>query len=107
MNARTQLARTACFLSAFGCGAALAQTQVRGRIDYHDPATTFPMVNASVQLCATQPPNTCTTYLTGGDGMYYLAVPPGQYELKVNGVSRGAITIPDKPVYDVEPQRGN
>jgi len=89
-----------------GSHAAFATT-VRGRIDYRDPVTIFPMVNASVQLCSTQPPNACATYVTGSDGMYYLDVPPGDYELKVNNVSRGAMTIPDQPVYLIEPQPGN
>jgi hypothetical protein len=109
MSAKTHAAMLAWMLLLFGSDATLAQaqTQVRGRIDYRDPVTTFPMVNASVQLCSTQPPNACTTYVTGSDGMYYLSVPPGNYELKVNGTSRGTMTIPDQPVYGIDPQPGN
>ena len=104
MNAPIRLVLPALLMLA---GTQVHATVVKGRVDYHDPVTIFPMVNASVEACPAQSPDACTRYVTGSDGLYYLDVPPGTYELKVNGTSRGVLTIPDQPVYDVEPQRGN
>lgn len=82
-----------------------AATQVRGRVDYRDPVATFPMVNATVQLCWA--PNACASYVTGTDGFYYLEVNPGQYQLVVNGIARGIVAIPEMPYYDMPPVPGN
>ncbi|MDG2526251.1 carboxypeptidase-like regulatory domain-containing protein [Stenotrophomonas sp. HITSZ_GD] len=85
--------------------AALA-AQVRGRVDFYGPSGVFPMVNAQVALCAA--PGACpAATVTGADGMYYLQVPPGNYQLVINGMTKQQLQVPDVPLFDVAPLPGN
>ncbi|HYG05317.1 MAG TPA: hypothetical protein VD865_02770 [Stenotrophomonas sp.] len=87
-------------------GTAMA-TQVRGRVDFHGPSGVFPMVNAQVTLC--RGPNACgPATVTGADGMYYLVVEPGTYQLLINGAVKQQISIPPGvPLFDVAPLPGS
>lgn len=76
-------------------------TTVRGRIDFRGPSGYFPMLNARVDLCT--PANVCATYTTGSDGMFYLDLAPGQYNLMVNGELRQTIVVPEGPEFNVPP----
>ena len=104
MSTHIRTAWLAGFLS-WAIATPATATQSRGRVDYRDPVATFPMVNATVQLCSA--PNACVSYVTGTDGMNYLAVNPGQYQLVVNGIDRGLVAIPDAAYYDMQPVPGN
>jgi len=80
--------------------------QVRGRVDFYGPSGVFPMVNASVALCSA--PGACTPAVTtGADGMYYLSVGPGNYQLVINGMQKQQVSVPDVPLFDVAPLPGN
>jgi hypothetical protein len=81
--------------------------QVRGRVDFHGPSGVFPMVNAQVTLCSA--PNACApAVMTGADGMYYLTIEPGNYQLMINGMQKQQLSIPaGVPLFDVSPAVGN
>ncbi len=92
---------------ALWLAAGIAQAaQVRGRVDFYGPSGVFPMVNAQVALCAA--PGACpAATVTGADGMYYLQVPPGNYQLVINGMTKQQLQVPDVPLFDVAPLPGN
>ena len=77
-------------------------TNVRGRVDIGSPRGFFPMSGAFVELCSQQYPN-CQSYRTGYDGMYYFSATPGSYFIRVNGVFRINLIVPNAPYYDVLP----
>lgn len=79
---------------------------VRGRVDFRGPGGVFPMNQAFVELCFA-PTNACLAYRTGYDGMYYFGAMPGPYYVRVNGVIRLNMTIPNVPTFDISPVFGN
>ena len=100
------------FFSILGLGLCLAAgtalaAQVRGRVDFYGPSGVFPMVNAQVTLCSA--PNACApAVMTGADGMYYLMIEPGSYQLVINGMQKQQLSIPPGvPLFDVSPVPGN
>jgi len=100
------------FFSILGLGLCLVAgtalgAQVRGRVDFYGPSGVFPMVNAQVTLCSA--PNACApAVITGADGMYYLMIEPGSYQLVINGMQKQQLSIPaGVPLFDVSPLPGN
>ena len=85
---------------------ALAQVDVRGRVEARSSNGVFPMARASVQLCRPQTSN-CQAYTTGYDGMYYFSTAPGRYDLRVNGTVRSQVDVPNSRNVDVSPITGN
>ena len=90
-------------LLAAYCGIAQA-VNIRGLIEFIGPFGAIPMNGAVVSLCNQ---GGCASFHTGGDGMYYLALPPGIYAIYVNGRWFGNLGIPNVPLFDIAPIRGN
>ena len=79
---------------------------VRGRVDFRSPGGVFPMNQAVVELCFA-PTNACLAYRTGYDGMYYFGAVPGPHYVRVNGVIRLNLIIPNLHQFDISPLIGN
>lgn len=77
---------------------------VRGRVDFVSANGTFPMARATVQFCRG---NSCSEYVTGNDGMYYLNVAAGTYVVRVNGTEKKTVEVKNYTYFDVAAFRGN
>lgn len=79
---------------------------IRGRVDFAGPGGTFPMNQASVELCHA-PTDSCLTYRTGYDGMFYFNANSGPHYIRINGIVRLHVEIPNIPSFDLRPLLGN
>ncbi|WP_374568562.1 hypothetical protein [Ideonella sp.] len=86
--------------------AAACAVNVRGRVDFVTPGGAFPMNQAFVELCFA-PTNQCLSYRTGYDGMYYFYAVPGPHYVRINGVVRHQLDIPNVLSLDIQPLQGN
>jgi hypothetical protein len=83
-----------------------AAVNVRGRVDFSTPNGVFPMNQAFVELCHA-PTNSCLTYVTGYDGMYYFNAILGPHFVRINGIVRYQFIVPNVPAFDIPPLIGN
>jgi hypothetical protein len=83
-----------------------AAVGVRGRVDFYGPRGILPMAGAFVELCHLQRGG-CLAFRTGSDGMYFFNAVPGPHLVRVNGMDRQQVLIPNSPYFDVAPTRGN
>jgi hypothetical protein len=87
------------------CSSAYA-VNVRGRADFLRGNERYPMNQAVVELCYA-PSNQCLVYTTGYDGMYYFNAIAGPHYIRINGLVRTEVMIPNAPNFDLIPLQGN